>query len=610
MAIINKFASETYVDEKISGLNINEAVNDALLQAKESGEFKGESGVYVGSGEMPEGYNVQIDPNGDADIEVLTAEETKALIVEEMANNLSLITPQMYGAKGDGVTDDTEAINLAIAAAQENSTIYFPDGTYLVKETDSANNNDRIAIRIDNKHNITLQLSNQTTFKHALSISPFYRTIKINNSTNITIKGGYLIGDNDEHTPEYNEDGGIENCHGYGIRVVDSSDITIDGVDVSKYYGDSVVLCSERNPYEGCKNVRILNCKIHDSLRNGITVTSCQGLLVKNTDMYNITGAMPMAGIDIENEYTNGITKDIVLDGCNIYDNGYQSISISSNDINEPTDNIVIKNCYFNILTMNGDNVKNVVVSNCIIDNYMICRSNTIIQNSKISGLNCIHAKNASIIGCIFSTKDNGHSNVVFSDTPSEKVKFIGCEFIAPEVQETTFVNIRTSINCDELSFSNCVFHINRSQRNDAVGGLINKLELMSCTFIDKNESYNYQWLALCAAERLVVNSCIFDASNLTTYDSSFSSLVKIIAPNIIVQNCIIKTADIPPSTYGFHSQGDTVTGEVYYLNNTLPMYSSLRLPTTASRLVVRGNILSTDEVDTASLPSAEEASF
>jgi hypothetical protein len=93
MAIINKFASETYVDEKISGLNINEAVNDALLQAKESGEFKGESGVYVGSGEMPEGYNVQIDPNGDADIEVLTAEETKSLVAEEIAGNLPFITP-------------------------------------------------------------------------------------------------------------------------------------------------------------------------------------------------------------------------------------------------------------------------------------------------------------------------------------------------------------------------------------------------------------------------------------------------------------------------------------------------------------------------------------
>lgn len=40
---------------------------------------KGVSGVYVGSGDMPEGYNVQIDPNGSAtDIEELVAERVLA----------------------------------------------------------------------------------------------------------------------------------------------------------------------------------------------------------------------------------------------------------------------------------------------------------------------------------------------------------------------------------------------------------------------------------------------------------------------------------------------------------------------------------------------------
>ena len=54
----------------VKGIDIiPEAVNNALAQAKASGEFdgeKGESGVYVGTGEMPEGYNVQIDTDGDA----------------------------------------------------------------------------------------------------------------------------------------------------------------------------------------------------------------------------------------------------------------------------------------------------------------------------------------------------------------------------------------------------------------------------------------------------------------------------------------------------------------------------------------------------------------
>ncbi len=41
----------------------------AVQEACEQGLFKGEqgeSGVYVGSGDMPDGYNVQVDPNGEA----------------------------------------------------------------------------------------------------------------------------------------------------------------------------------------------------------------------------------------------------------------------------------------------------------------------------------------------------------------------------------------------------------------------------------------------------------------------------------------------------------------------------------------------------------------
>lgn len=38
-----------------------------------------ENEVYVGSGEMPEGYNVQIDPSGEA-TEILTEEDVNALI--------------------------------------------------------------------------------------------------------------------------------------------------------------------------------------------------------------------------------------------------------------------------------------------------------------------------------------------------------------------------------------------------------------------------------------------------------------------------------------------------------------------------------------------------
>ena len=42
-----------------------------------------------------------------------------------------------HGAKGDGATDDTEAIKSALLFAKANgiSNIYFPNGTYMVGQT-------------------------------------------------------------------------------------------------------------------------------------------------------------------------------------------------------------------------------------------------------------------------------------------------------------------------------------------------------------------------------------------------------------------------------------------------------------------------------------------
>ena len=40
-----------------------------------------------------------------------------------------------YGAKGDGVTDDTQSIKNAISDLRSGTTLYFPRGTYIVSET-------------------------------------------------------------------------------------------------------------------------------------------------------------------------------------------------------------------------------------------------------------------------------------------------------------------------------------------------------------------------------------------------------------------------------------------------------------------------------------------
>lgn len=48
---------------------------------------------------------------------------------------LGYVTPQMYGAVGDGVHDDTQAIQQAVTNAKMGDVIYFPHGKYNVSET-------------------------------------------------------------------------------------------------------------------------------------------------------------------------------------------------------------------------------------------------------------------------------------------------------------------------------------------------------------------------------------------------------------------------------------------------------------------------------------------
>lgn len=71
---------------------------------------------------MLEAYGAELEAYG-AELENLGVELAKIKVI---------VTPQMFGAKGDGVTNDIEAIENAIGALNEGDVLYFPRGTYLM----------------------------------------------------------------------------------------------------------------------------------------------------------------------------------------------------------------------------------------------------------------------------------------------------------------------------------------------------------------------------------------------------------------------------------------------------------------------------------------------
>ncbi len=46
-----------------------------------------------------------------------------------------IVNVKVFGAKGDGKTDDTAAIQNVIKSLKAHQTLYFPNGTYLVSST-------------------------------------------------------------------------------------------------------------------------------------------------------------------------------------------------------------------------------------------------------------------------------------------------------------------------------------------------------------------------------------------------------------------------------------------------------------------------------------------
>ena len=97
------------------------------------------------------------------------------------------------GAKGDGRTDDTEAIQAAIdEVGGTGGTVLVPQGTYMV---DAVKKKRRLALKSD----MTLKLAKDAVLKAIPNDSRKYSVLTISNVSNVTVVGGTLEGDRIEH---------------------------------------------------------------------------------------------------------------------------------------------------------------------------------------------------------------------------------------------------------------------------------------------------------------------------------------------------------------------------------------------------------------------------
>lgn len=179
------------------------------------------------------------------------------------------VTPQMYGAKGDGVNDDTEFIKTALGSGK---AVVFPSGIYLISET--------LEIT-DDKTIMGCGITNTTITSNG-GVSIFNVTGKNNVIKDIGIKG--RTNTSILTKPEY----GIKLTYSKGDGA--DSRNTLSNIEV--YYfttGINITNSSRSCVLDGCKISwcdKAINCVGTDNNFNNILVSFCKsGITLYNNNL-------------------------------------------------------------------------------------------------------------------------------------------------------------------------------------------------------------------------------------------------------------------------------------------------------------------------------------
>ena len=212
------------------------------------------------------------------------------------------------GAKGDGRTDDSAAIQAAIdAVAGTKGTVLVPDGVYMVNAAEK---------KLRLKSDMTLKLADGAVLKAIPSDARKYAILTISGVSKVWVIGGTLEGDRDRDL------GGLDGW-GMGIRIIDDAKhITITGLTSRRMWADGFYV-------EEAEDVRLCGVTADANRRQGLSIIAANGLLVLNSTFKNTHGTRPSAGIDLEPDDKTQAISNIRIENWKFFDNAGGGILVA-----------------------------------------------------------------------------------------------------------------------------------------------------------------------------------------------------------------------------------------------------------------------------------------
>lgn len=290
------------------------------------------------------------------------------------------------GARGDGLTDDTAAIQAAVdEVAGTGGTVLITDGIYMVDTL--------VSIRL--KSDMTLQMSSGAELKAIPNGAALYAIVRIGSASNVTLVGGTITGDRYQHTSTAGE-------WGMGVWIEDAHNILIEGVTARDCWGDGFY---QHGGAPQSTNITLSGVVADNNRRQGISIENVNGMLIQDSVFKNTAGTDPQAGICIEPYAADQVAENIHIINSEVIDNDFFGIHMYGHfgDINNVVieKNLISGNGYSGIgLTATGEHQ---IIENTIInDEYSILfidgSSGNIIRKNTFNSPYAFHGDNGTSI--------------------------------------------------------------------------------------------------------------------------------------------------------------------------------------------------------------------
>lgn len=302
-----------------------------------------------------------------------------------------IYTPEMFGAKGDGVTDDTEAIQKALTFNNVNLS-----KNYIISENLVLHSN----LKVFGGGTITKKAEfNDSYLKYSI--------FSCTDSNNIDINNIVLI------------------SNSLGISVHGCSNVNITNLIINSEKYSILISDSEKNESNA---ITISNIK----LENDVTIISSDGIHIdggcSNIYVTNVSGTTGDDFIALNAiEGIRKTIKNVIID--NIKCSGYAGVRLYG-QLNCVIENVSINNSYINSnngirltnivgfteINLNAPTFNNIVFNNCIV--------NSSIRNVFLSYIN----GSVTFNNCTFVTTDNPNVGF-FNSSINSSLTFNSCLF-------------------------------------------------------------------------------------------------------------------------------------------------------------------------------------